>query len=172
MNVVLAYSDIMARFQAEFGPDSILAGGAVRDALFNIPVKDLDFLTRSVIDLSNINHVAQLKRVFPDDEFTTIYNSQENTEEYPDVDTIELTLENADKTINIMCVAEIMPHIDQFPDSISQVWFDGKLVHFKPAWLDVIGSGVVYYTDRLTDERMTKLMRKYPDMTWEKIIDS
>ena len=90
------------------------------------------------------------------------YHQQDGGAGGPLIDVIEST----DKTINIIVVSNVEQYTNNFPDSISEMVFDGTTVHYSQRWAEGNAIHVVYYDrDKMNQPRLDKLLLKYPN--WE-----
>ena len=155
------YKSVVKLFQEYIDERAVLAGGAVRDTIFNVEVKDLDFVTQSASVTPN-----DCKLVWPDQEFHYIGNDE--IEAYDNGDGIIIrVIESLDKTINVIKVEDIHEYIMQFPDSISRVWYNGDFVDYGYDWLQTIQDGTVEYRSDMKPERLEKLKTKYPTLDFK-----
>ena len=167
-NIIEKYSEVVNLFRQHIDPNGILAGGALRDTFYGREVKDLDFVSTAGI----VPWSPQLRDlVFPEHTFRWIpVELIEAYEGGPDenpgglVDVIEST----DKTINIIEVLDIARYTRNFPDSISEMVFDGTTVHTSARWRagHANGGEVYYNADRMKPARLEKLKLKYPDFAF------
>jgi ABC-type sugar transport system ATPase subunit len=80
-----------------------------------------------------------------------------------DSNTLIAAYETQSKGVNILRVSHDLSHIAQFPDSISQIWTDGKQVYGAKEFNTTVTTRVVRCSLRMTDERLARLKAKYPD---------
>lgn len=136
-------------------PDLLLTGGAVRDVYFDRPVKDLDFMT-----CSDSAHVSIAE--FYGETFRNCLDEPVNEYE-GDSNTLLAAYETSSKSVNVLHVSNALSHIAQFPDSISQIWTDGVHVYASDAFKNTEDTRKVYYSERMTDERLSRISSKYQD---------
>ncbi|KVR95827.1 hypothetical protein WK28_01930 [Burkholderia vietnamiensis] len=79
--------------------------------------------------------------------------------------------ENYDKTINILHVSSIVGRILEFPDSLSQIWYDGESVFCTHGFSNAVDTGVVTYKPNMSEERLARIKAKYPDFKFEYLED-
>ena len=165
-NIIEKYSEVVNLFRQHVDPNGVLVGGALRDTFYGREVKDLDFVSTAAVPPWS----PQLRDlVFPEHTFRWI--PVENLQHYEDeennpsglIDVIEST----DKTINIIEVLDIARYTRHFPDSISEMVFDGTTVHTSARWRIGAANHEVYYNaDRMKPARLEKLKLKYPDFAF------
>ena len=164
-NIIEKYSEVVNAFRRHIDPNGVLAGGALRDTFYGREVKDLDFVTTR--DLAP--QAQSLRTVFPD--YTFRWIPVEQVGHYAEgadnpsglIDVIEST----DKTINIIEVQDIARYTRNFPDSISEMVFDGTTVYTSARWsIGLVNDEVYYNADRMTQARLDKLQLKYPDFAF------
>lgn len=170
--VIDRYSEIVTRFRNDVDGRAVLCGGALRDTFYGVEVKDLDFVLLSRDPQGGHRGWSplspELVAAFPDKTLRWV-EVGELGEQYhqqggngPLIDVIEST----DKTINIIVVQNIEQYTNNFPDSISEMVFDGTTVHYSQRWAEGNLLHVVYYdADKMNQPRLDKLMLKYPN--WE-----
>lgn len=137
-------------------PGIILAGGAVRDVYFDRLVKDWDFMT------VNQDDITRLSTVLENPLLHCLRGAGTKTDYEPSSLLLD-AYETEDKSINLLLVKSIMGRINEFPDSISQCWFDGMDVCGTPAFCATALTEVVTYDPKIKPERLEKLKSKYPD---------
>lgn len=160
------------------GYDITIAGGAVRDLLFGKPVKDIDaFIVRSreedVYEEAPQRYDALRIATALDAELVTTSESG-----YPDGEqvyaTYELTLRDRAgllklPTINLIFVEDFEAALNEFPDTISQVYLgDGGEPVFSDSFREaLVGNSNVVHTRLLPDnKRVRRLSEKYGSMEW------
>ena len=159
-NVIETYSEILERFRQATGQrNAILAGGCLRDTFYGVEVKDLDFVVQRYWPGAEM-----LRQMWPDKRFRYIardfeYDVPNNPAGLLDV------LESEEKDINIIIVQDIPRYTNQFPDSISQMVFDGEQVIVSDKWRAGELAGTVNYKWDIKTPRLMKLKTKYPN--WE-----
>lgn len=170
--VINRYSEIVTRFRHDVDARAVLCGGALRDTFYGVEVKDLDFVIPEAQwpQFAWSPQTPSLVAAFPDKtlrwvdvgEIRELYHQQDGAAGGPLIDVIEST----DKTINIIVVENIEQYTNNFPDSISEMVFDGTTVHYSQRWREGNNLHVVYYDrDKMRQPRLDKLMLKYPN--WE-----
>ena len=179
-NLVVEYQDILRRFREETQQtNAVLAGGCLRDTFYGVEVKDLDF----VVECSRAHggyrypfspHSPVLTRVWPDKRFHYCQGDDDGRVQEGEM-AIGLggnnsaglleVIESTDKKINIILVKSILQYTQQFPDSISQMVFNGNEIIVSTKWHQGAENGKVYYRWDIKTPRLMKLKAKYP--TWE-----
>lgn len=167
-NVINTYSEIVNRFRHEVDANAVLVGGAIRDTHYGVEVKDLDFVVNDHTPDGRpwLPTNMAIAAIWPDKEFRWV-DAGELAEQYPDIDHGPLidVIESTDKTINIIIVTNIGAYTQGFPDSISEMVFDGTNVHTSSRWREGDENIAVYYDrEKMKPARLEKLQRKYP--TW------
>lgn len=165
-NVINTYSEIVNRFRHEVDANAVLVGGAIRDTHYGVEVKDLDFVTT----VDNDPRWYTESGVFPGKEFrwvaVGVLNENYPVDDGPLIDVIE----SIDGEINIMIVSNIAAYTQNFPDSISEMVFDGTTVHTSSRWRTGNTLRTIYYDEpKMKQPRLDKLHNKYP--TWEFVIE-
>lgn len=141
-------------------PGIVLVGGAVRDTLFDREVKDLDFMSENSGDIAGLSrHLGR--------PLLNCLRHLPNDQKYPTNGHLLEALETEDKAVNLLLVSSIMGRINEFPDSISQCWFDGRYVYGTPAFCSTYMTHVVSYQHTMNPDRLERLKAKYPDFAFE-----
>ncbi|MDI9686593.1 hypothetical protein [Burkholderia cenocepacia] len=156
-HVIETYGNALTELRT-YVPDLVLVGGAVRDVYFKRPVKDLDFMS---CDPQAARILSEYYKEPITPVLVAVQATYESTRE-----TLIRAYENGAKTINVLLVTEFLAHIALFPDSISQVWTDGKSVFGTQRFNDTAASRVVRYTDRMSHERLSRIHAKYPEFLY------
>ncbi|KVQ06872.1 hypothetical protein [Burkholderia ubonensis] len=139
-------------------PDLLLVGGAVRDVYFKRPVKDLDFMTCD-------NQAARILGEYYEEAFAPCLRQKDDSYEAA-ASTLIAAYENPGRSINVLWVSGGLSHIAKFPDSISQIWTDGEQVYASEKFNRGAASRVVFYNERMTDERLARIQSKYEDFAF------
>lgn len=157
------YAPILARVRQHI-PNAVLAGGCLRDTFYGVEVKDLDF----VVEWDENHHypvapaLSQwLTQIWPDKRFQwagqqDVYLEENNGSGLLDV------VKSTDDTVNFIITTNIKRYTNHFPDSISEMVFDGEQVVVSQRWEIGNENGEVYY-NHIQPNRLEKLQRKYPD---------
>lgn len=165
-NLIDTYSPILARVRQHI-PNAVLAGGSLRDSFYGVEVKDLDFVIdhRGALDgrWPVTPGTLWLREIWPDKtwawargEDIEFYVQQGNGSGLQDV------VVSSDNTVNFIIVDDIKKYTNHFPDSISEMVFDGEQVVVSERWRIGNENGEVYY-NHIQPNRLEKLQRKYPD---------
>ena len=167
-NVINQYRDVVNAVRQHV-PNAVLVGGALRDTVYGKEVEDLDFVVGTNNGVFAVTPITPwLREVWPDKQFQFIpipeFQAEYGANLFDDnpagvMDVIEST----DKTINMIIVHDITRYTHQFPDSISQMVFDGEQVHTSRLWNSAVMMNRVYYKEDIKPARLEKLRRKYPD---------
>lgn len=174
--------EIAAIVREKTGYHAIVAGGAVRDTLLGVDVKDVDILIEKsrdeedYTDSTTTEHIAGIIALaFGDRAMVTTsligYEASSPGDTYA---TFDVTTENGE-ALNLIFVADIEEALNEFPDSISQVWLGGDgAVSSSEAQRKTVYDRVVKHTLD-TEEgsrgraRLEKLMRKFPGFEFVKV---
>lgn len=167
-NLIEMYQPILNRVQDHI-PNAVLAGGSLRDSFYGVEVKDLDF----VVETENewrypvTPTSAWLPNIWPDKqwqwanaEILAEYEQAMNEAGLLDV------VKSTDDTVNFIIVRNIKQYTNHFPDSISEMVFDGEQVFVSQRWETGHANQEVYYKD-IQPARLEKLQRKYPDWSFQ-----
>jgi hypothetical protein len=158
-SVLAEYDHIL--FQARRTcPGIVLTGGAVRDVIFDREVKDLDFMSVNMGDKGGLE-------AYLNEPLLNCLRDFPAKEHYPTQGSLLAAYETEDKRINWLLVSDILTRIHEFPDSISQCWFDGRYVYGTPEFCSTVLSHAVSYKHDIKPERLEKLKSKYPDFHFE-----
>jgi len=164
LRVLDRYKDEMESL-IEYCPGIILAGGAVRDTYFNRPVKDWDFFSVHEQDIYNLGKA--LDRPLLD----CLRNLPANERTYEAEGSLLAAFETEEKDVNLLLVTSVMERIKDFPDTLSQIWFDGKDVYCTPAFAQTALTERVQYRPSMeTSGRLERLQGKYPDFTFDPVL--
>ena len=171
-NVINTYQDILSQVKQHI-PQTVLAGGCLRDTFYGVEVKDLDFVVKLEQGQENLYPVGPyspwLTEVWPDKTFQWCdaqFLAEYDNGGYNFVDVFEST----DGTVKFIIVVDIPTYTNQFPDSISEMVFDGTTVHTSSRWRTGNTLRTIYYDEpKMKQPRLDKLHNKYP--TWEFVIE-
>lgn len=173
-NIIETYGPLV-RSVREFFPEAVLVGGALRDTYYGVEVKDLDFvIPRGPNELRPIHPINGELRIgnVAAQEFMDLFPEQRGWKyvDLPDDNEYEGIIgegplldvvESTDKKVNLILVTSVPEYTSQFPDSISQMVFDGTDVHVSRWWTDGNENGLVYYKPDIKANRLAKLKAKY-----------
>lgn len=165
-NLIDTYTPILARVRQHI-PNAVLAGGCLRDTFYGVEVKDLDF----VVEWDENHHYpvvpamsVWLTQIWPDKRFQWAnadlvdHYIQEN-----DGSGLLDVVKSTDDTVNFIITSNIKQYTNHFPDSISEMVFDGEQVVVSQRWEEGNAARFVYYHPDIQEQRLAKLMRKYPN---------
>lgn len=150
-----------------------IAGGAVRDVLFGKPVKDIDvFIVRSREEdqweeAEQRMSAKRLATLLEAESFTITSESG-----YPDGEQVYATYDLGMKDgprINLIYVEDFAAALNEFPDTISQVYLDdeGDLVYSGEFRAALVGNSNQVLTWLPPDnKRVRRLSEKYGSMEW------
>lgn len=155
--VIKEYRERMGAWRT-FVPDLVLAGGAIRDVLFGRPVKDMDLLS-AYADAPVLLGDALGGGLRP--------CLAEREEGYGAEGHLVEVYETGDRAINLLIVTDVLGRIEEFPGSISKVWFDGESVWCTKDFINTRDDGTIRTYERMTPERQQRLLTKYPDFSFE-----
>ena len=166
-NVIEMYAPILARVRQHI-PNAVLAGGCLRDTFYGVEVKDLDFVVEKKEDGRYPVHPhvllhPWLQEVWPDKQWQwanaeMLDNYVQENNESGLLDVVKST----DDTVNFIITTNIKRYTNHFPDSISEMVFDGERVVVSQRWEEGNAAQRVYYDVGMQPNRLVKLMRKYP----------
>ena len=135
---------------------TVVAGGAVRDMLFNKPISDIDvFYEREIVDLL-------FKHYFP--------NSITSDTVYPDGFNVTHNIIHEDFPVKIQLiqVKDIAKHIETFPSPMMRLWFDIEGIHGLGGDVCADAKAKVFFWDRKVDlGYYLKIKEKYSDWKHE-----
>ncbi|KGC37666.1 hypothetical protein DO62_5146 [Burkholderia pseudomallei] len=140
-------------------PDAVLVGGAIRDTYFIRNVKDQDYMTERGLSGVTCMEKALGRTMYP--------CITEARADYGSNGCLTAAYETVRKDVNLLLVTSILGRIQEFPDSISQIWYDGQNVKCTPAFIQTANTKVVTYNERMSPERLTRIRAKYPDFQFE-----
>lgn len=164
-NLIDTYAPILARVRQHI-PNAVLAGGCLRDTFYGVEVKDLDF----VVEWDEDRHYpvvpamsVWLTQIWPDKRFQwanadLIHHYIQENDGSGLLDVVKST----DDTVNFIITTNIKRYTNHFPDSISEMVFDGENVSVSQRWEQGNNDVVVYYNMDIQPNRLEKLQRKYP----------
>jgi hypothetical protein len=165
--VLERFGNLMARVLPE-APSAVLVGGCIRDTIYGREVKDWDFMVTSDTDACGIERALGIEL-----EDVLGFDRSQGRAEYDQDENIYRVFETADKGINVLLVGSITGRICTFPDSISQVMFDGSQVFATKQFIETSNTKVITHSHELQrpmkDERRARLAAKYPDFTFKDI---
>jgi hypothetical protein len=159
------YGELMQKVRKE-APSAVLVGGAVRDTIFRRAVKDLDFMVLSDADVSGIERALGItvRDVLG-------FDRLQGRSEYDEDANVYRVFETEDKRINILHVGSIVTRVVTFPDSISQVIYDGSFVRASQYFEHTFATMQITHSHEplrvLKPERRERLASKYPDFTFK-----
>lgn len=162
----------------------VIAGGAVRDTLFGKPVKDVDvfvvrsreeddfseapqkYVARRIAKLLNatIETTSEQAYVGNDEEVYATYDLELSDKEYPDL-----------PRVNLIFVQDLERALNEFPDTISQVYLDeeGEPVYSDTFRDALVGNENQVFTRLPPDNRrVQRLQEKYGSMRWVQVPDN
>jgi hypothetical protein len=162
------YGALLQRIR-RMSPSAVLVGGAVRDTIFGREVKDLDFMVLSDADVSGIERALS---VTVSDVLG--FDRMQGRSEYDEDANVYRVFETEDKRINILHVGDITSRVITFPDSISQIIFDGAEVYVTQRFIDTARTHVITHSHEpqreLKAERRERIAAKYPDFEFKDIV--
>ena len=166
-HVINEYRNVVRSVRNQI-PNAVLAGGALRDTFYGKAVKDLDFVVAPEARGAFYPLSAEspwLRGIWPDKEFRyiDIPDLREYMQQEPNGAGIMDVIESTDKTVNFIIVEDIPRYTHHFPDSISQMVFDGETVHTSRQWHAGHVNNRVYYKENIKPERLSRLRQKYPE---------
>lgn len=146
-------------------PDAVLVGGAIRDTYLGRPVKDRDFMTTRPLagNLFNPGLCGNAMRSCLIQHHNSAYEG--------DSGCMICAYENSDKSVNVLLVSSILGRIQEFPDSLSQIWYDGERVFCTPEFSRTLETRVITYKPNMSEERLARIKSKYPDFKFEYLED-
>ena len=161
------YGALLRRIR-RLSPSAVLVGGAVRDTIFGREVKDLDFMVLSEADVSGIE--TALSVTVSD---VLGFDRLHGRSEYDADANVYRVFETADKKLNILLVGDILHRVVTFPDSISQVIFDGDSVLATQRFIDTASTHVITHSHEpqreLKADRRARIVAKYPDFSFKDV---
>ena len=134
----------------------VVAGGAIRDMLFNKPVSDID-----VFYEGEINDLL-FKQYFP--------NSVTSDTVYPDGFNVTHNImhEHFPVKIQLIQVKDIAKHIETFPSPMMRMWFNTEGIHGLDAAVMADAKDKVFFWDQQVDlGYFLKIKNKYLDWKHE-----
>jgi hypothetical protein len=160
-----AHAEMMYRLR-EFG--AVLVGGCVRDVIFDREVKDIDIFCLSERSAEFIEHALGITL-----HDVLGFDRSQGRAEYDGDANIFRVYESECKKFNVMVVGNIEQRVCTFPDSISQVVFDGHSLLCTQAFIDTYNTRVITHSHepmrQMKPERRERLASKYPDFTFKDI---
>jgi hypothetical protein len=144
-------------------PGVVLVGGAVRDTLFRRTVKDLDFMSVNQQDPLCLGDALGKPLLL------CLRDRMGERDAYEPNSCLLEAYETEDKRVNLLMVKSIMGRIKEFPDTLSQCWFDGRYVYGTQGFCSTYLTHVVKYQHTMKPDRLEKLKAKYPDFAFEAI---
>lgn len=165
------------------GYNAVVAGGAVRDLLHGNPIKDIDVFiekSRDEEDYTDSTYTESLAKkvakAFDSYAVTTSLIGYEASSEGDTYATFDIEMPLPMPPLNLIFVADIEAALNEFPDTISQVWLDGSgKVVFSDGHQQAVQSQVIQHTLRDDDERAQKRLRKlegkFPNFKFEYVAE-
>lgn len=174
--------EIASIVREKTGYHAIVAGGAVRDTLHGNEVKDVDILIEKsrdeedYTDSTTTEHIAGIVALaFGDRAMVTTsligYEASSPGDTYA---TFDVTTDKGE-ALNLIFVADIEEALNEFPDTISQVWLPGDgTVRMSDGHIDAVRTKAVLHTlDETAGSRgrarLDKLEAKFPDYAFVKV---
>lgn len=136
---------------------AVVAGGAIRDMLFNRPVSDID-----VFYEGEINDLL-FKQYFPNSVVPTV-------DVYPDGWNLTHNImhEHFPVKIQLIQVKDIAKHVETFPSPMMRMWFDIEGIHGLDGCVFGDAKAKVFFWDQQVDlSYFKKIKEKYSDWKHE-----
>ena len=135
--------------------NATVAGGAIRDMLFQKPIKDIDIFYNGEIAISTLNKyfngVEGLYTKYEDSSFTVTHEIKDNTL-FP----IPIQL--------IQCQEDVKEHIKEFPAETGRVFLDKKGLHnLTPNVFNSEKTKTILFDKPTNIKYLAKYLTKYSD---------
>lgn len=147
-----------------------VAGGALRDLRLGRPIKDIDVLI--VRDRSEDVYSEHEQRYYARKVAKALGSELVTTSEsgYPDGEQVYATYEVAfeGETVNLIFVSDLIDALNEFPDTISQVYLDDEGVPvYSEDFEEAVVRGVIVARLEEGNKRRERLSLKFPDFKWQ-----
>lgn len=140
-----------------------IAGGAVRNAVTNHTVRDLDIFIQDVGDVAVLNDAFSwhlIPQYDTDEDYDGLLSSKDFFGVYKGWHT------GFDLEIDVIHVSNVHDWVENhFPDHLSEMFIkaDGSMGMTQRAREDYAEKKITYYPDRMTEKRLARLKELYPD---------
>lgn len=178
-NIPQEWIDTLRKVQGVF-PRAVIAGGALRDLIYNRPVKDVDIFIpierdadRNTAEVNVLAAIQQIEELFDTTVTPTIpVYFKETTEDFIKAGRLLETVQNTqvgETKYELIIGTPESCDIDKFDFSICQISFDGEHVRTTEAFDRTLATKVIEFnkdwrTPSRAKERIAKMRAKFPDM--------